>query len=375
MVELREVASDASALAAELAKANRLPLDFPAERLLELLAELQSLPAGTAEGCRQPLECARARLPAIRRRFIQTEGQSRQPRADEESPPPLTRGMTIDVRIGALVNSVTTALDEYRALASVQDDDAATTAPSLEIDATLPDAVNAMTASRSVERTLAEHVEELERIAEPQSPAERQAREKAEELLAKFEANHLVRSFIRAISQRILPHPDEPYKMREGTFFIRRAPIKGEVYLVEEEKKIISIADFVSAAVIFANSGLTEELVERDNPEYTHITMRKAAMACKSAADHYGLSVKVVADTLAKLRDKLEHLSEQYEALQDRDFAALPQDEQVKMAAQARNAFHGLQKLRANPERLSRDPLRVAERVLKTNSRKRTPEP
>jgi len=169
MIELREVASDADALAAELTKANGLPSDFPAEQLLELLVELKSLPTGTAEGCRRPLEYARARLPAIRRKFIQTEEQSRQSRADEDAPPPLTRGMIIDVRIGALVNSVTTALDEYRALASVEDDDAADTAPSLEIDATSPDVINAMAASRSAELALGEHVNELERIAEPSS--------------------------------------------------------------------------------------------------------------------------------------------------------------------------------------------------------------
>ena len=169
MRELREVACDAGALAAEVIKANRLPSDFPAEQLLELLVELQSLPAGTAEGCRQPMEYARVRLPAIRRQFIQTEQESRRRHIDEDAPPPLTRGMTIDVRIGALVNSVTTALDEYRALASVQDDDAADTAPSLEIDATSPDAVDAMAASQSAERELGEHVDELERIAKPDS--------------------------------------------------------------------------------------------------------------------------------------------------------------------------------------------------------------
>jgi len=151
--------ADAGALATELAKANRLPSDFPAEQLQELLVELQSLPAGTAEGCRQPLEYARARLPAIRRQFIQTEEESRRPRADEDAPPPLTRGMTIDVRIGALVNSVTTGLDEYRSLASIQDEDAADTAPSLEIDATSPEAVDAMAASQRAERALHDHVQ------------------------------------------------------------------------------------------------------------------------------------------------------------------------------------------------------------------------
>jgi hypothetical protein len=35
MTELREVASDADKLADELAKANRVPSDFPTEQLLE----------------------------------------------------------------------------------------------------------------------------------------------------------------------------------------------------------------------------------------------------------------------------------------------------------------------------------------------------
>ena len=169
MRELREVESDAGALAAELARPQHLPSDFPAEQLQELLVGLQSLPAGTAEGCRQPLEYARTRLPAIRRQFIKTEDKSRQSPADQDAPPPLTRGMTIDVRVGALVNSVTTALDEYRALASLQEDDATDTAPSLEIDAMSPDVVEAMAASQSAERALGEHVSELERIAKPNS--------------------------------------------------------------------------------------------------------------------------------------------------------------------------------------------------------------
>jgi hypothetical protein len=163
--ELREVESDAGALVAGLAKvSNLLPPDFPAEQLQELLIELQSLPAGTAEGCRQPLEYSRARLPAIRRRFIQTEEESRRQPVDEEAPPPLTRGMPIDKRIVALISSVTTALDEYRSLASIQDADAADTAPSLEIDATSPDAVGAITASQSAERALGEHIGELDRL-------------------------------------------------------------------------------------------------------------------------------------------------------------------------------------------------------------------
>ena len=169
MRELQEVANDAAALANELARANRLPADFPAEQLHELLAELQTLRDGTAEGCRQPLEYARARLPAIRRQFIQTEDQSRQPREDAEAPPPLTRGMTIDVRLGALVNSVTTALDEYRALASVEEDDAADTSPSAALDPNAPDIAAAMTSARRAETTIAEGLDELAAMARPGS--------------------------------------------------------------------------------------------------------------------------------------------------------------------------------------------------------------
>jgi hypothetical protein len=169
MIELREVAADARELATELAQANQLPSSFPTEQLQELLTELQSLPHGTAEGCRPPLEYARSRLPAIRRKFIQTEEQSRQPRVDEDAPPPLTRGMVIDQCVGALVNSVTTALDEYRALASIEIDEAADTAPSFEIDATAQDALEAIAAARRAEQKLNEGIAEVARIAEPAS--------------------------------------------------------------------------------------------------------------------------------------------------------------------------------------------------------------
>lgn len=166
MVELNEVATNAGALAVELARANRLPSDFPGKQVQELLAELQTLPAGTAEGCRNPLEVARGRLPALRRKYIEPEERSRRPRTDDEEPPPLTRGMIVDVRLGVLVNSVTTALDEYRALASVEEDDAADTAPSLAIDPASPDVLDAMAASRHAQQMLGKGVEELEAVAD-----------------------------------------------------------------------------------------------------------------------------------------------------------------------------------------------------------------
>lgn len=169
MAELREVATDAAALATELSRANRLPENFPAEQLHELLTQLQTLPEGTAEGCRQPLEYARARLPALRRQFIQTEEQSRQPRADDEKPPPLTRGMVIDQQLGVLVNSVTTAFDAYRELASVQDDDAADTAPSREIDPKAPDVAAAMASARGAEVKIDENLAIFAPMAQPGS--------------------------------------------------------------------------------------------------------------------------------------------------------------------------------------------------------------
>jgi hypothetical protein len=170
MIELREVAADARALANALVKFKQsLSSDFPVEQLQELLDELQSLPDGTAEGCRQPLEYVRVRLPAIRRRFIQTEEQSRQPRENKDQRPPPTRGMAIDQHIGVLLSSVATALDEYRELASVDVHDPADGAPSREIDATSRDAIQAMAASEGAEKRLSLGVEQVEKIAEATS--------------------------------------------------------------------------------------------------------------------------------------------------------------------------------------------------------------
>lgn len=169
MIELREVAADARNLGSELARANLLPSDFPLQQMQELLTGLQALPDGTAEGCRHPLEYARSRLPAIRRAFIHTEEQSQPADADPNSPPSLTRGMVIDQRLGTLVNSVTTALDGYRALASIQPDHTADTAPSLTINTTESDLVEAVTAAVNAERKVTAGVEQIEKIAETSS--------------------------------------------------------------------------------------------------------------------------------------------------------------------------------------------------------------
>jgi Leucine-rich repeat (LRR) protein len=166
MIELREVAADAGALATEITSANQLSADFPAEQLQELLVQLQSLPNGTAEGCRQPLEYTRSRLPAIRRKFIQTELRSHSLCRSVDLPPPLTRGMIIDQRLGTLVNSVTTALDEYRALASVELEDGTDTSPSFKIDTTAPDVVGAIAASVVAEKNLGLGDKRVEEITE-----------------------------------------------------------------------------------------------------------------------------------------------------------------------------------------------------------------
>ena len=50
MRELRDVATDAGALAAELEKANHLPADFPVEQLQALLA---GLPITPCQNCRR----------------------------------------------------------------------------------------------------------------------------------------------------------------------------------------------------------------------------------------------------------------------------------------------------------------------------------
>jgi formylglycine-generating enzyme required for sulfatase activity len=168
MQELNEVAADAGSLATELGKANRLPADFPISQVKELLEGLQALPSGTGEGCLKPLEVALSRLPAIRKRYFETEEQSRRSRNDQEVPP-LTRGMVIDQRLGALISSITTALDEYRALASVEVDKATDTAPSITIDASSNEIVSALEAAKSAEQNLLVGANEVERITEPSS--------------------------------------------------------------------------------------------------------------------------------------------------------------------------------------------------------------
>ena len=114
--ELQEVANDAAALVSHLDGANYLPDEFPKDQLRELANSLIELPLGTAEGCRAPLEYARARLPFIRREHILSPANSSQNQLG--TPPSILRGELLDRHMRDLIASVTTALDEYRRLAS-----------------------------------------------------------------------------------------------------------------------------------------------------------------------------------------------------------------------------------------------------------------
>jgi formylglycine-generating enzyme required for sulfatase activity len=74
--------------------------------------------------------------------------------------------MMIDQRVGALLSSITTALDEYRALASVEADNATDTAPSTTIDASANEVVSAISDAKAAERSLDVGVNEVERITD-----------------------------------------------------------------------------------------------------------------------------------------------------------------------------------------------------------------
>ena len=110
--ELREVAHDATALAAALQTGVNfeLPPDFPKEQLLEIAGSLAQLPNGTAEGCRAALEYARNRLPAIWREHVLSEEIDLP--ADADAHPQVLRNSLIDERLRHLIASTTTALDE-----------------------------------------------------------------------------------------------------------------------------------------------------------------------------------------------------------------------------------------------------------------------
>ncbi len=169
MEELEEVAQDSAALSNEIAKANHLPKDFPAEQLVELLKQLIELPNGTAEGCKAPLIYARQRIPAIRRSYIITEQKSAKQDTGDDEPPPLIRGMVIDKRLTTLIGSITTALDEYRRLVGATDIEIANTAASLPKADRENDIRSAEQLAIEAEESLIKAEGEVERLTRPES--------------------------------------------------------------------------------------------------------------------------------------------------------------------------------------------------------------
>ena len=119
--ELSQVAIDANNVAATLNILNVIPADFPTESLIDRCASLAGLKDGTAEMCRNQLELARNRLPAIRREHFLVEDDFTEETDDGE--PNFYRGMLLDQQLNLLLASVTTALDEYRVQAEERFDD------------------------------------------------------------------------------------------------------------------------------------------------------------------------------------------------------------------------------------------------------------
>jgi len=167
MRELQDVARDADLLIVHLREDNTLPESFPAGELRDFCTTLSGLPQGTAEGCRAPLEHARARLMAIRREHLIAEDQA-QPTTDSDAAPAPTRGMVLDELLKDLYASVGTALDQYRQLAGAVPDDTVTGEPTATARDE-PTVKQAAGDARRLERTLHDAARQVDDMAEPGS--------------------------------------------------------------------------------------------------------------------------------------------------------------------------------------------------------------
>ena len=167
MRELEEVARDATSLSDYLLTLNTLPDTFPAPQVMDICETLSKLPKGTAEGCRIPLEYARQRFPRVRREHVLNEDQIAAS-ADEDDAPPLLRGMALDRMLRDLMGSVSTALDQYRLLASSEPDDTVGPEPVADMSDD-PAIANAAALARGMEGDLHLASIEGERIANPES--------------------------------------------------------------------------------------------------------------------------------------------------------------------------------------------------------------
>ncbi|MDH3664065.1 MAG: hypothetical protein OEU92_29300 [Alphaproteobacteria bacterium] len=113
--ELNAVARMAGALDRVLGRANFLPDDFPEDELRFWVDKLQALPAGTAEGCREPLRYAHERLSAVIRDHIgiddeDVDGSNSE---DGDASPSLARGEPIEQAITNLIGAISVANSEY----------------------------------------------------------------------------------------------------------------------------------------------------------------------------------------------------------------------------------------------------------------------
>jgi hypothetical protein len=163
--ELDEVAAKARALRKCLDTPSNVPLDgFPAERLGALCGALAMLPEGTAEGCLAPLSYARIELPRIRRSHVRA---AQAPAA--EAPPAIERDDRLDGLLKDLIASVSTALAQYQAEASVELPEALEPEPGVDA-ARLDAASDALRRADRVEAAIATArapVEELRRADVP----------------------------------------------------------------------------------------------------------------------------------------------------------------------------------------------------------------
>jgi Leucine-rich repeat (LRR) protein len=168
--ELREVEQNAQKLKDALNASNLVPNDFPKDEVIELLEQLYGMAEGTAEGCRQPLETARSHLTETKGKYIFTPARSLDIPKNAEKPPPLMRGEEIDQCFALLLGSVSTALNEYRRLASVIDDlNKTDTSPSQEIDRLEPAVTAAIAKSLETETNVGKAIQDVEELTKPES--------------------------------------------------------------------------------------------------------------------------------------------------------------------------------------------------------------
>jgi len=162
LLELTELAVSAGELVEAIESSNYLPDEFPVDALLDMAHVLGGLVTGSPEGCRVPLEYGRARLPAIRREYVRLGS------AGNTDEPSIERGGRIDLSLAKVIAAVTTALDEYRSLASVSIDQEIDVGPTARNDNS-KDISSAYAAASDLEKALGVASGEFHTIRMPES--------------------------------------------------------------------------------------------------------------------------------------------------------------------------------------------------------------